>query len=59
MTSRPKRLHIPNRIAEFDKEMLVPLAGNFDEIQSHVAYAQARIEALEAHVVSILAALST
>jgi len=53
------RLHIPHLIKEFDEQMLVPLAGNFSEIQRHVALTQARVEALEVDVAAIIAVLST
>lgn len=54
-----KTLHVPHLIKEFDDQMLVPLAGNFSEIQRHVAMTQARVTALEARVANIEKALST
>lgn len=54
-----KILHIPHLIKEFDDQMLVPLAGNFSEVQRHVAQTQARVTVLETQVAAIIAALST
>lgn len=54
-----KRLHIPHMINEFDENMLVPLSGNFSEIQRHVSLAQARLEALEAQMDIVSDALTT
>ena len=54
-----KTLHIPHLIKEFDDQMLVPLAGNFSEVQRHVAMTQARVTALETRVTALEALHST
>ena len=46
-------------INEFDENMLVPLSGNFSEIQRHVSLAQARLEALETQMDIVSDALTT
>ena len=54
-----KTLHIPHLIKEFDDQMLVPLAGNFSEVQRIVAMTQARVTALETRVTALEALHST
>ncbi len=57
--SKPLKLQIPQKITEFDENMLVPLSKNFGEIQIKVAQTQQRVDQLENDVATIIAALST